>query len=72
MTKKIKSQKKASKNTQPSLVDKMMDYESGALSEQDTIRFFQELVDKGMAFILQGSYGRTASALIQAGLVKIK
>lgn len=49
------------------LVDLMMDFEQGILSEEDTIALFQELIDTGMAYQLQGSYGRTAEALIEAG-----
>ena len=48
-------------------VDKFIDYESGDLDEEETVAFFQELVDSGVAWQLQGHYGRTARALIEAG-----
>jgi hypothetical protein len=48
----------------------IIDYESGELSEDAVIELFQHLVDTGMAWQLQGSYGRTARALIQAGEIE--
>jgi len=51
------------------IVDRIMSYEDGTLSDTDTVVLFQELVDTGMAWKLQGSYGRTATAMIRAGLI---
>lgn len=48
---------------------KIMAYEQGDLSEDETVELFQALVDSGLAWKLQGHYGRTAMALIEAGLV---
>lgn len=47
-------------------------FESGELDQDGVIELFQNLVDSGLAWSLQGSYGRTAQALIQAGLVTAK
>ena len=54
------------------MVDKIIQYESGLMTEDQTIQFFQELIDSGLAWQLQGHYGRTASNLIEEGLCFLK
>lgn len=44
-------------------------YEHGDLNDADTIDLFQYLVDSGLAYQLQGHYGRTADTLIRQHLV---
>ena len=51
-------------------VDKIMAYEAGELDEEQTVELFQELVNSGLVWQLQGHYGRMATALIEKGLVK--
>jgi hypothetical protein len=48
-------------------VDDIIRYEQGEMNDEDTIKMFQKLIDSGMAWQLQGHYGRTAMALIEAG-----
>lgn len=53
-------------------VDLLMRYEEGLLDEEETVELFQGLVDTGLAWQLQGHYGRTAQALIEAGVVTVE
>ncbi len=49
-------------------IDKIIAYENGEISDtQEVIAFFQEIIDSGLVWQLQGHYGRTAKALIEAG-----
>ena len=48
-------------------VDKIMAFEQGNLDEEGVIELFQDLIDSGLAWKLQGSYGRMARNLIEAG-----
>lgn len=49
-------------------VDQIIAYEAGDLSDEDTIALFQQGIDEGWIWTLQGSYGRQAERLINYGL----
>ena len=59
------------KNFYP-VVDKIIAYESGELSAENTLELFSELVKNGMIYSLQGSYQRQAQSLIEAGYIDNK
>ena len=44
-------------------------YESGLLSDSEIVEGFATLIASGLAWNLQGSYGRTATALINLGYI---
>lgn len=46
------------------MASKITAYEEGELDEEAFVSLFQELIDTGLAWQLQGHYGRTAAALI--------
>jgi hypothetical protein len=46
----------------------IMAFEAGEATEDEIIEGFQALIDNGMAWSLQGSYGRAAKQLIDQGL----
>jgi len=51
----------------PDTLERMLLLEDGLLDVEDTIELFQELIDSGLAWKLQGFYGRAASDLINQG-----
>jgi hypothetical protein len=56
-------------NTSIALNESIIAYESGELTDQEFVYFFSELVKSGLVWNLQGHYGRTAAALIDAGYI---
>ena len=53
-------------NKMPDIND-IMDYENGDMDFERICKFFQGLIDSGMAWRLQGHYGRMANHLIMEG-----
>jgi len=52
-------------------VDRMINYENGSLTREEIIELFQDLVNTGLAWQLQGSYGRAAKSLLDQGLITL-
>ena len=42
-------------------------YEAGDLDDEQTVDMFQDMINSGMAWTLQSSYGRVAAVLIESG-----
>jgi hypothetical protein len=49
------------------LVEKIAEFEAGELEDLEIFELFQRLINSGLAYRLQGSYGRTAEYLIESG-----
>jgi hypothetical protein len=52
------------------LVDQLIAYEEGQITEDEQIALFQDLIDSGTCWHLEGHYHRVAATLIEAGLIK--
>ena len=50
------------------LTSDIIAYEDGELDEEQTVDMFQRMIDTGLAWQLQGCYGRAAARLIEDGL----
>ena len=51
------------------LCSQMIAYEEGELNEQQTLELFSQLIKNGMAWTLQGHYGRMATQFIESGQI---
>ena len=52
------------------IVDKIIAYEYGEMTFNESVAFFQELYDTNLIYGLQGSYQRTFMRLVNDGLVR--
>jgi hypothetical protein len=52
------------------LLNAIISYEMDELTDEQVANLFQELHDTGLAYDLQGSYGRTAQYMIEHGLIQ--
>jgi hypothetical protein len=50
-------------------IEKIMAYESGEMEMEEVVEFFQDGIDSSWVWQLQGSYGRMARQLMDAGLI---
>ena len=54
------------------VIDKIIDYENGKLTDEEVVKLFQYLIDSQMIYKLQGHYQRMANVFIEEGLCKTK
>ena len=52
------------------LVDQLIAYEEGQITQDEEVAFFEHLVETGVCWQLSGHYQREAATLIEAGLIK--
>lgn len=50
-------------------VTDLMSYEDGEMSAAEAVDLFSRLIQTGMAWTLQGAYGRAAATLIEEGIL---
>ena len=53
------------------MIEAIIKYESGEMSQDDIIYFFAELVETGFINAMQGHYQRTARDLIEGGYISV-
>ena len=49
----------------------IISYEEGLLNDEEVIKLFQDLIDSGIVWHLQGHYGRLAALFIESGYCKL-
>ena len=55
-----------------SIFDQILAYEQGELDFNETLALFQDLVDTGLAWELQGSFGRMAASFLRDDLIEAR
>jgi hypothetical protein len=50
-------------------INSIIAFEQGDLGDEGVLELFSDLIKTGMAWSLQGFYGRTAASLIEAGYI---
>lgn len=50
----------------------IMSYEQGILCNDEIVYLFQQLIDSGLLWDLEGHYLRTAKYLLENGLIEVK
>lgn len=53
------------------LVDRLIAYEEGQITDDEEVAFFQHLIDTGTCWHLAGHYQRVGATLIEAGLIQL-
>lgn len=51
------------------LVEDIVAWENGQMNLEQETKFFSKLIKSGMAWSLQGMYGRRAMSFIEAGII---
>jgi hypothetical protein len=49
--------------------ERLIEWEAGELNEKETTHLFSDLIKSGLAWQLQGCYGRQAVRMIEAGIL---
>ncbi len=52
------------------LVDQLIAYEEGHITDDEEVALFQRLIDTGTCWHLSGHYQRVGATLIEAGLIE--
>ena len=50
------------------ILENLVAYEADELELEEVVTLFQEMINSGVVWTLQGHYGRTASEFIETGL----